>query len=68
MDVLDVYVTAEALDANRKVVARGIAFVSSSIPQSASAGFRINVPTPPSTASFRVTVSSFRSGLGSQGP
>ncbi len=64
VDVLDVYVTVEALDGARKVVARGIAFVSPAIPQGGNAPFDATVPAPPNTANFRVRVSSFRFGLG----
>jgi hypothetical protein len=70
-EVLDVYVTAEALDGNKKVVARGISFVSPSIPQRGSAEFTISVPAPATATSFRVRVTSFRMGFGSgtiQGP
>jgi hypothetical protein len=65
VDVLDVYVTVEAVDGARKVVARGITFVSPAIPQGGNAAFDSTVPAPPTTASFRVRVSSFRFGLGS---
>jgi hypothetical protein len=67
-DVIDVYVTAEALDASRKVVARGISFVTSNIRQGGSAKFTVIIPAPPNAASFRVRVSSYRMGLGIQGP
>ena len=65
VDVLDVYVTAEALDGGGKIIGRGIAFVSSSIPQGASAGFEAAVPVG-SAANFRVRVTNFRQGLGMQ--
>jgi hypothetical protein len=69
VDVLDVHITAEALDANNKVVARGISFVASSIPQRGTAPFTVSVPAPASATSFRVRVTSFRMGLGGvQGP
>lgn len=64
VDVLDVYVTVEALDGARKVVARGIAFVSPAIAQGGSAPFDATVPAPPNTAGFRVRVTGFRLGLG----
>lgn len=66
VDVLDVYVTAEALDASGKVLGRGVSFVSQSILQRASATFTISVPAAQAAASFRVRVSSFRPGLGVQ--
>ena len=65
-EALDVYVTAEALDAAGKVLGRGVAFVSEQIPQRASASFVISVPAAQAAASFRVRVSSFRFGLGVQ--
>jgi hypothetical protein len=64
LDVYDVYVTAEALDASGKIVGRGIAFVSGSIPQQMSAPFAISIPAAQGAASFRVRVSSFRYGAG----
>jgi len=66
LDVVDVYVTAEALDAGGKVLGRGIAFVSSSIPQRGTAPFTISIPAAQAATSFRVRVSSFRFGMGLQ--
>jgi hypothetical protein len=66
LDVLDVYVTAEALDAGGKVIGRGIAFVAGSIPQRSAAPFVVNIPAAQNAASFRVRVSSFRYGAGLQ--
>lgn len=62
-DALDVYVTAEALDAAGKVVARGVSFVSPAIRQGGSAPFEAAIPAPPSTASFRVRVSRYQQGV-----
>ena len=67
-DVFDVSVTAEALDSSGKVLARGISFVDSRIAQGDTRPFSVSVPAVPGVAGFRVTVSSFRIGLGSQGP
>lgn len=67
-DTVDVYVTAEALDRNGKVVARGITFVSPAIPQGREASFTASVPNVPAAASYRVRVSSYRFGLGGQSP
>jgi len=39
VDAVDVYVTAEALDASGKVLARGIAFVAQSIPAQSGAEY-----------------------------
>jgi hypothetical protein len=67
IDVLDVHVTAEALDAGGKVVGRGIAFVSPNIPQGASAPFEALIPVG-TAAKFRVRVTNYRQGLGAQAP
>lgn len=63
-DVVDVYVTAEALDASGKVLARGIAFVASQIPGRRSSEFSVRVPAVPGATDYRVRVSNFRYGLG----
>lgn len=65
-DVYDVYVTAEAVDGGGKVLGRGIAFVSASIPAHAVAPFSISIPAAQNAATFRVRVSSFRHGVGQQ--
>ena len=66
LDALDVYVTAEALDAAGRVLARGISFVSQSLPQRETATFIVSVPAQQTATSFRVHVSSFRFGHGAQ--
>jgi hypothetical protein len=66
VDVLDVYVTAEAVDAGGKVLGRGLAFVSSVIPPRVTVAFAISIPAAQTAASFRVRVSSFRQGFGQQ--
>lgn len=63
IDAVDVYVTAEALDASGKVLARGIAFVAASIPAKSDADFSARVPSVSGTTRFRIGVSSFRFGL-----
>jgi len=63
-DVLDVHVTAEALDGGGKVIGRGIAFVSHNIPQGGSAPFEAVIPVGSSAANFRVRVTNYRVGLG----
>jgi hypothetical protein len=68
VEALDVYVTAEALDAAGAVVARGVAFVSPNIREGASAPFEALVPAPATATSFRVRVTGFRFGLGAQSP
>jgi hypothetical protein len=67
-DVFEVSVTAEALDARGKVLARGIAHVDSRIGRGDSRPFSMSVPAVAGTASFRVVVSSYRAGLSQQGP
>ena len=66
-DVFDVSVTAEALDARGKVVARGISFVDARIARGDTRVFSVTVPAVPGATSYRVVVSSFRPGM-SQGP
>lgn len=67
-DVFDVYVTAEALDARGKVVARGIAHVGARIPGGGRAPFVCKIPPVAAAISYRAAVSSFRSGVGPQAP
>ncbi len=67
-DVFEVSVTAEALDARGKVLARGISYVDSRIGRGDGRPFSMSVPTVAGTASFRVAVSGFRPGVSSQGP
>jgi hypothetical protein len=67
-DVFEVNVTAEALDARGKVLARGISYVDSRIGRGDSRAFSMSVPTVAGTNSFRVVVSSFRAGPAMQGP
>ncbi|HXJ81741.1 MAG TPA: FxLYD domain-containing protein [Candidatus Methylomirabilis sp.] len=68
VDVLDVWVTAEALSASGKVVGRGIAFVGSSIARGDSFPFEAKVPAAEDVENFRVSVSSYRSGREVQSP
>ena len=67
-DVFEVSVTGEALDAKGKVLARGIAYVDSKIGRGDGRPFSMSVPTVAGTANYRVVVSSFRAGIGSQAP
>jgi hypothetical protein len=67
-DVFDVSVTAEALDAKGKVLARGISFVDARIARGDSRMFSVTVPSVPGATTFRVMVSSFRPGLSTQTP
>jgi len=67
-DVFDVTVTAEALDARGKVVARGISFVSARIPGQGNAPFVCKVPVVAAAVRYRAAVSAYRAGAGSQAP
>ncbi|MBI4637875.1 MAG: hypothetical protein HY727_16190 [Candidatus Rokubacteria bacterium] len=63
IDVLDVYVSAEALDASGKRLAQGITWVGP-IRARSNASFAARVPAVRGTTGFKVTVNSFQYGLG----
>ena len=67
-DVFEVSVTAEALDARGKVLARGISYVDARIGRGDSRPFSVSVPTVAGATGYRVVVSSFRPGFSTQGP
>ena len=67
-DVLDVWVTAEALNASGKVLATGLCFVSPSIAAHRNAGFVAKLPFREGVQSFRVAVTSYREGTAFQSP
>jgi hypothetical protein len=67
-DVFEVSVTAEALDARGKVLARGISYVDARIGRGDSRPFSVSVPTVAGATGYRVVVSSFRPGFSNQGP
>lgn len=67
-DALDVWITAEALNASGKVLARGIAFVNSSISRGGSAPFEAKLPAAEDVKTFRITVTSYRWGSEVQSP
>jgi hypothetical protein len=67
-DALDVWVTAEALSASGKVLARGIAFVSSAILRGDSASFEAKLPSVEGVETFRIAVTSYRAGSEVQSP
>jgi hypothetical protein len=67
-DVVDVWVTAEAMNASGKVLARGIAFVGSTIARGASAPFEAKLPAAEGVQTFRVAVTSYRAGAEAQSP
>jgi len=66
-DMFDVSVTAEALDARGKVVARGITYVTSRVPGRGSVAFLAKVPSVPNAVRYRASVSSYRPGMGGTG-
>jgi hypothetical protein len=68
LDVFDVSLTAEALDARDRVVARGITHVSARIPSQGSAPFVCKVPLVPAAVRYRAAVTAFRTGTGPQSP
>ena len=67
-DVVDVWVTADALNAEGKAVGRGIAFVTFSLPVRGTTAFTVKLPRAEQVQSFRLTVSSFRYASGAQSP
>ena len=67
-DVVDVWVTAQALDAGGRVVGRGVAFVSPMLRSRAEEKFVVKLPRAEQVQSFRVAVSSFRYLTGTESP
>jgi hypothetical protein len=64
-DAIDVYVTAEALDAAGKIVASGVSYVGA-VAAGSSSAFIVKVPSARAAANFRVLVTSFRFGFATQ--
>jgi hypothetical protein len=64
-DAIDVYVTAEALDAAGKVVASGVSYVGG-VPAGSSSTFAVKVPSARAAITFRVLVTSYRFGFAVQ--
>ena len=67
-DIVDVWVTADALDAEGKAVGRGIAFVASFLPGRGGTAFTVKLPRVERAHSFRLFVSSFRYAAAAQSP
>jgi hypothetical protein len=67
-DIVDVWVTAEALNAGDQIVGRGIAFVTSFLPGRGTTTFAVKLPRVEEARSFRLVVSSFRYASGTQSP
>ena len=59
-DVVDVWVTAEAMNAEGKVVARGLVFVTPMLRGRSSTPFTVKLPRVQEARAFRAAVSSFR--------
>jgi hypothetical protein len=64
-DAIDVYVTAEALDAGGKILASGVSYVGT-VAAGSSTAFVIKVPSARAAANFRVVVTSFKFGFAIQ--
>ena len=64
-DAVDVYVTAEALDAGGKILASGVSYVGT-VAAGNSTAFLIKVPSARAAATFRVVVTSFKFGFAIQ--
>jgi hypothetical protein len=64
-DAVDVYVTADALDAGGKILASGVSYVGT-VTAGSSAAFIIKVPSARAAATFRVVVTSFKFGFAIQ--
>jgi len=67
-DVVDVWVTAEAVNASGKVLARGIAFVGSTLARGESVPFEAKLPSVDGVERFRVSVTSYRAAIEAQSP
>jgi len=59
-DAVEVWVAAEAMNAQGKIVGRGLAFVTWMLRAHSSASFTVKLPRADDARAFRVTVSSFR--------
>ena len=67
-DIVDVWVTADARNAEGKVVGRGVAFVTSFLRGGGTTTFTVKLPRAEQTHSFRLVVSSFRYASREQSP
>ena len=64
-DAIDLYVTAEALDASGKIIASGVSYVGT-VSAGSSSAFIIKGPAARAAANFRVLVTGFRFGFANQ--
>jgi hypothetical protein len=67
-DAVDVSVTVEAIGSGGKVLARGITFVASRLPQSATAPFTAKIPVVQGVTGYRATVTTYRFVQNVEGP
>ena len=67
-DVVDVWVAADAQNAEGKIVGRGMAFVASFLRGGGTTTFTVKLPRAAQAQSFRLAVSSFRYASGEQSP
>lgn len=67
-EAINISVTVEALGADHKVLARGIAFVTSRLPGGATASYTAKVPIVAGVSSYRTAVTSFRFIQGPESP
>ena len=59
-DLVDVWITADALDAEGRAVGHGLAFVASVMPGPGRMSFTVKLPRVEGARSFRLAVSSYR--------
>jgi hypothetical protein len=67
-DVVDVWVTAQAEDAGTEIVGRGMAYVTSFLPERATTAFVVKLPRVEDARPFQLVVSSFRYAYAAQSP
>jgi len=67
-DLVDVWVTADARNAEGKGVGRGVAFVAASLRGRGATAFTVKLPRAEQAQSFRLFVSSFRYASAEQSP
>jgi hypothetical protein len=67
-DIVDVWVTADARNAEGKIVGRGVAFVASFLRGRGTTTFAVKLPRAEQAHSFRLGVSSFRYASAEQSP
>jgi hypothetical protein len=68
LNVVDVWVTAQAENAESKVVGRGMAYVTSFLPGRGTTAFVVKLARVEDARSFRLVVSSVRYAYAAQSP